>query len=187
MTSAHERREPRDVAGGDIAPTDLHDTIGHWGERIGELARSVAARVERRRVEGEPGEATGASDSEHPRMQHAERLVDDFSRWAGRYTSAAGRQLARLASRAREEAEDIWAEAQALQHRETESARAGAGAMATADAADAGEPPGGARAEERGGEGEERAEESAAAGETGAMTEHEEAQRRRGSRSRAAR
>ena len=53
-----------------------------------------------------------SSDGEQPRAdptdeERAERVTDDVSRWVGR-----------VVGRAREEAEDVWAEAQALRRQE---------------------------------------------------------------------
>ena len=55
--------------------------------------------------------------NEHPQETPAERaevLVDQWGERVGRFLSSAGYQLRRAAARAREEAEDIWAEAQTI-------------------------------------------------------------------------
>jgi len=49
-----------------------------------------------------------------PATARAEELVDVLGQRAGRFAAEAGRNLTRLAARAREEAEDILAEAQHL-------------------------------------------------------------------------
>jgi hypothetical protein len=46
--------------------------------------------------------------------ERAEEIVDHLAERLSYYTSTWGRSLLRLAARAREEAEDIWAEAQAI-------------------------------------------------------------------------
>jgi len=51
-------------------------------------------------------------------MVRAEELVDRLGEQLGRLLSTSGRQLRKAAARAREEAEDIWAEAQAIRRRE---------------------------------------------------------------------
>jgi hypothetical protein len=95
----------------DTAGSDLEGTLGHWGERLGGAARAVVSDLQRRGI-GRPREGhPGASDSPESRAQHAERLVDDFTSWARRYGSVAADQIRRVASRAREEVEDVWAEA----------------------------------------------------------------------------
>ena len=56
---------------------------------------------------------------EHPQetpTERAEVLVDQWGERVGRFLSSAGYQLRRAAARAREEAEDIWAEAQTIRH-----------------------------------------------------------------------
>ncbi|HEX6779251.1 MAG TPA: hypothetical protein VF099_13670 [Ktedonobacterales bacterium] len=58
---------------------------------------------------------------EHPQdtpAARAEILVDQWGERVGKFLSSAGYQLRKAAARAREEAEDIWAEAQAIRHNE---------------------------------------------------------------------
>jgi hypothetical protein len=45
-------------------------------------------------------------------MERAEEMVDRLAEKVAQFTSTLGRQILRLGARAREEAEDIWAEAQ---------------------------------------------------------------------------
>jgi hypothetical protein len=45
-------------------------------------------------------------------VQRAEEIVDQLGARIGHYATVLGHGLLRLAARAREEAEDIWAEAQ---------------------------------------------------------------------------
>ena len=47
-----------------------------------------------------------------PATQRAEILVDQAGERLGRFLSAAGQEIRKAAARTREEAEDIWAEAQ---------------------------------------------------------------------------
>ncbi len=63
-----------------------------------------------------PNEVNRVAEDEASRqaMQRAEELVDQFAERVGYYTGVLGHQLLRLVARAREEAEDIWAEAQNL-------------------------------------------------------------------------
>ncbi len=59
--------------------------------------------------------ANGASSATDPsRTQRAEELVDRLAERAGQLTATWGRKLARFAARVREEAQDIWAEAQSI-------------------------------------------------------------------------
>lgn len=51
-------------------------------------------------------------------QQRAEELVDRLGEQIGHYVSAFGHSILRWTARAREEAEDIWAEAQAIRERQ---------------------------------------------------------------------
>ena len=62
----------------------------------------------------EPGRDEGA----RPTMERAEEVVDRLGQRAGQIGLEVGQRLRRLAARAREEAEDIWAEAQSVRRRE---------------------------------------------------------------------
>lgn len=59
-------------------------------------------------------EETWGPEPDRPAMERAEELVDHAARGAGYLVSFVGLRLLRGASLAREEAEDIWAEAQNL-------------------------------------------------------------------------
>jgi hypothetical protein len=76
-----------------------------------------AARAET--SNGVPGQQNGtaADVSRQQAYQRAEELVDRWGEQIGQYASSIGHGILKLFSRAREEAEDIWAEAQALAHR----------------------------------------------------------------------
>lgn len=51
-------------------------------------------------------------------MQRAEEMVDRLGEQVGQYVSAFGHNVLKWVARAREEAEDIWAEAQAIRERQ---------------------------------------------------------------------
>jgi len=53
-----------------------------------------------------------------PAMERAEVLVDRLGVQLGHYLTIAGHQLRKAAALAREEAEDIWAEAQSIRRGE---------------------------------------------------------------------
>jgi hypothetical protein len=59
-----------------------------------------------------PASAPAAAPTVQSRVQQAEVLADRLAEKVAGFTAALGRGLFRLAARAREEAEDIWAEAQ---------------------------------------------------------------------------
>jgi hypothetical protein len=56
----------------------------------------------------------GASAEVTPAMQRAEEMVDRMAERIGHYAGVVGHKFLWLVARAREEAEDIWAEAQEL-------------------------------------------------------------------------
>ncbi len=72
-------------------------------------------------------EETRGPEPDMPAMERAEELVDRAARGAGYLVSLAGLRLLRGASLAREEAEDIWAEAQSLRYRERQGDEPDAG------------------------------------------------------------
>jgi hypothetical protein len=66
----------------------------------------------------EPASHANGADS-RSEMERAEEMVDRLAERVSHFTSVWGRKLLRLAARAREEAEDIWAEAQSIRRGET--------------------------------------------------------------------
>lgn len=136
-TEEREANEARDTNGATPADTTAplerevpirgREAFGHWGEEVG---RFVAGTVSSVRHLGERGtrqrshanSAEGEAAGERSTRQRAEVLVDDFGDWSKRVGSLVSRQVTRLASRVREEGEDIWAEARAVQRREREPA-----------------------------------------------------------------
>jgi hypothetical protein len=71
-------------------------------------------------VNGEPGHEASPNPApadpaaEATRTQRAEEIVDRLAVRVGNFTSVWGRRLLRVTSRIREEAQDIWAEAQSI-------------------------------------------------------------------------
>jgi hypothetical protein len=59
-----------------------------------------------------------AEEARRQTMQRAEELVDRLGEQVGQYVSAFGHNILKWAARAREEAEDIWAEAQAIREQQ---------------------------------------------------------------------
>lgn len=59
-----------------------------------------------------------ADEARQQAMQRAEELVDHLGEQVGQYVSALGHNILKWTARAREEAEDIWAEAQAIRERQ---------------------------------------------------------------------
>ena len=60
------------------------------------------------------GQQAQTEDKERPAMERAEVLVDRAGPRAGAFVSLVGLRVRKLAARAREEAEDVWAEAQSV-------------------------------------------------------------------------
>jgi hypothetical protein len=73
------------------------------------------ARVETSNgVADQPASGAEANGSRQQTIQRAEEMVDRWGEQIGQYAFSLGHGIRRLFSRAREEAEDIWAEAQAI-------------------------------------------------------------------------
>ncbi|MBV9470703.1 MAG: hypothetical protein JOZ57_15800, partial [Abitibacteriaceae bacterium] len=51
-------------------------------------------------------------------MQHAEEMVDEMGQRVGEWATRFSKNVQRMAARAREEMEDMWAEAQSLRRGE---------------------------------------------------------------------
>jgi hypothetical protein len=69
---------------------------------------------------GMPGHATetAAEEARRKAMERAEEMADRLGEQVGHYVSVLGHGMLKWFARAREEAEDIWAEAQALRDRQ---------------------------------------------------------------------
>jgi hypothetical protein len=63
----------------------------------------------------------GQAQANGARMDQAEELADHIMERAGYYTAWLGRAITRLAARAREEASDIWAEADHIRRQQKRS------------------------------------------------------------------
>jgi len=90
---------------------------------------NAEARFSGEEAGGRSSQARSAeSDSRHDEartwmdpqtMQRAEEMVDRLADSIGSYARRIGHQVLRLAARAREEAEDIWAEADSIRRRQS--------------------------------------------------------------------
>lgn len=69
-------------------------------------------------MSGSPRSETAADEARHKTMDRAEELADRLGEQVGHYVSLFGHSILKCVARAREEAEDIWAEAQALRERQ---------------------------------------------------------------------
>ncbi|HEY7330325.1 MAG TPA: hypothetical protein VH592_21985 [Gemmataceae bacterium] len=63
-------------------------------------------------------QAASADDAREEAMRRAEEMVDRIGEQVGHYVSVLGHNILKWAARAREEAEDIWAEAQAIREKQ---------------------------------------------------------------------
>ena len=69
--------------------------------------------------------ATPAETAPRPAVERAEELADRIGERVGHFAAVIGRNILQLAARAREEAEDIWAEAQEIRRRRREQQEPG--------------------------------------------------------------
>jgi hypothetical protein len=100
-----------------------HQTSGERAERAerSEHAEKTAEEAAEEAAEkttevAGSGNGTRHPDSEFtsPNLRRAEEIVDQVAERMARFTSVAGRTFLRWGARVREEAEDIWAEAQVV-------------------------------------------------------------------------
>ena len=68
-----------------------------------------------------------------PAMQRAEEMVDHMAERVGHYAGVVGHQVLWFLARAREEAEDIWAEAQSVRRHKTADGSANAASQSNAE------------------------------------------------------
>jgi hypothetical protein len=100
----------------------------HHQDEAGETSQASNDREEARadqdaRHRNGPTAGPQAPDEPAPTMHRAEEAVDRMAERIGHYAGAVGRAALWLFARAREEAEDIWAEAQSI--RESKQRREG--------------------------------------------------------------
>lgn len=95
-------------------PTDRSPTqraqqlVDQFGQRLAAARTQMAARAQA--SDGQP---------QRPATERAEEMMDRLGEQLGKWTVRATTETRRLLARAREEAEDIWAEAQNMSHRIT--------------------------------------------------------------------
>ena len=105
--SEHESETPTPATNRSPAERAQH-LVDQFGQRLN------AARAQRAaRAQATDGQA------QRPATERAEEMLDHLGEQLGRWTAQATTQARRFAARAREEAEDIWAEAQSKSHHET--------------------------------------------------------------------
>jgi hypothetical protein len=109
-TSTDEAHGPADSGGEESMTTDTDRQMTAGPEAAGPEGANGAGEGPHGRGEAPAHGMVG--DGEASTMDRAEEMVDRLAQKVAHYTSAFGRALLRLGARAREEAEDIWAEAQ---------------------------------------------------------------------------
>ena len=99
-------------------------------QRLQRVATSIREEADRldepQSVSGEHLNGSTAQRTEEARRQataNAEQLVDQAGHRISQFTSIAGLQIQRALARAREEAEDMWAEAQNIRHQNDQKPR----------------------------------------------------------------
>lgn len=109
------------------ATVRAEELLDNVGQRLGLFAALTAQRIQHAatyvRQEADrldqpktsPGEKPAIARSEEsskPPKERAEELVDQFGQRFGHFAALTGLQIQRVTARAREEVEDMWAEAQ---------------------------------------------------------------------------
>ena len=78
------------------------------------VARAEPEQERPRRGAGAQAQGEAEEGGGDETMRRAEEVIDRVADRVGQFTSYLGRQVLRLGARAREEAEDMWAEAQSI-------------------------------------------------------------------------
>lgn len=105
------------------------EMLGRLGQRFTDMRANVGRALEQRaqqRQQGGPGSSTGPA---RPASERAQETLGDWGERVGHVAGVAGLRLRQWGARAREEAEDLWAEAQSV--RQQPRASDGAAASAT--------------------------------------------------------
>jgi hypothetical protein len=99
-------------------------------QRLQSVATTIREEADRldepQSASGEDSNRSVAERSEEARRQataKAEQMVDQVGQRISQYTSMVGLQIQRAVARAREEAEDMWAEAQNIRHQNDQNPR----------------------------------------------------------------
>lgn len=96
------------------APTErAEEMIARLGRRFGEVRTAVSQRLEQTAGQG------NASGSQRPAVERAEETFDQIGMRVGAFAAEATRRIQQLGARAREEIEDMWAEAQSVRQNTT--------------------------------------------------------------------
>jgi hypothetical protein len=107
-TCSEERASPAAPMGQDNAtqPTGMNGARGPHDGSSAEPNRSTGAAP--------AADGAAQASTPPPQVARAEEMVDRLAERAAQFTSVWGRRLARVVGRVKEEAQDMWAEAQSI-------------------------------------------------------------------------
>lgn len=85
--------------------------VDRFGQRLNTAREQMAGRS--------AAQSSGNGQPQRPAMERAEETLDRVGHQVGIYAARTGHELRKFFARAREEAEDMWAEAQNMSHHQT--------------------------------------------------------------------
>ncbi|HYW09108.1 MAG TPA: hypothetical protein VE913_19265 [Longimicrobium sp.] len=88
--------------------------MGRAGMWLGGMVLSTLRGVERAATGSPAGSSSAANPTDAPATARAEQMLDGAGERVGHFAAIAGHRLRTAAALAREEAEDLWAEARHL-------------------------------------------------------------------------
>jgi hypothetical protein len=104
-SSTHEAEPEFEPRAHGSATERAERLVDRFGQRLSAAREQMAARAAA--SEGQP---------QRPSKERAEEMLDRAGEQVGRFAATVSHRLRKLAAHAREEAEDIWAEAQSKRH-----------------------------------------------------------------------
>lgn len=109
------------------------EMLGRLGQRFTDMRTNVGRAFEERAKQQAKARANGESGAAQSASGRAEDTLTDWGERVGYFAGVAGLRLRQWSARAREEAEDLWAEAQTMRQQGASGAQAAtdtaAGAM----------------------------------------------------------
>jgi DNA anti-recombination protein RmuC len=98
-------------------PTErAEELLARLGKRFSETRASMGQRLE------QSAQQSGRNGEPRPAVERAEQTLDQFGERVGGFAATAAQRLRQLSARAREEIEDMWAEAQSMRQNPPASA-----------------------------------------------------------------
>ena len=122
QTSREKSEQPATVRAEELLD-NLGHRIGLFAARTGQRIQNAAASIREQADQIDQPDIAGSEKSQQPTiarveekgqvtMEKSEEMVDRMTQQLNLYTARAGLQIQKAVARMREEAEDIWAEAQ---------------------------------------------------------------------------